>query len=109
MNIAHRDIKLENILLDNKMTTENLEPLVKIADFGLSTYLDPMSKGLTQWCGTDPYLAPEMLRLWVNPSSLDAKYKSRECYYDVKVDIWALGVLTFEMLSGGFLPYMHRN
>jgi serine/threonine protein kinase len=64
MNIVHRDIKGENILLDKSMTKDNTEPLVKIADFGLSCYLDPESKGLDAFCGTDPYLAPEILKMW---------------------------------------------
>ena len=83
MNIVHRDIKLENLLLDKKMTAENSEdPVVKIADFGLSSYLDPTSKGLWNFCGTDPYLAPEILKLWSNPSGLPAELRSRDQYYN---------------------------
>ena len=74
--IIHRDIKGENILLDKKMTEDNLEVVAKIADFGLSCYCDPTSKGISLYCGTDLYMAPEMLKLKANPSTLPERYKS---------------------------------
>jgi len=73
--IIHRDIKPENILLD-----ENGR--VKICDFGWSNYED---KKRTTYCGTPEYLAPEMLR---------------KEGHDTTVDIWDLGVLMFELLTG---------
>lgn len=50
MNIAHRDIKLENIILD-----EDLNP--KIIDFGFSTCIQP-DKKIKIFCGTPSYMAP---------------------------------------------------
>ena len=76
MNIVHRDIKLENVLLENKMTRDNLYPVVKIADFGLSSYLDPRLQGLNRFCGTPGYMAPEVLKHPKNPSTLDTRYRS---------------------------------
>ena len=64
MNIVHRDIKSENILLSKKLTKDDNDPIVKIADFGLSSYLNPASKGLNIFCGTDLYLAPEIIQIW---------------------------------------------
>lgn len=78
-NIVHRDIKLENILLDNKMN-------VKMIDFGFSIII-PAYKKLNIFCGTPSYMAPEII--------------SRN-YSGQSADIWALGVLLFVMLNGKF-------
>lgn len=75
--IIHRDIKPENILLD-----ENLR--VKLADFGWSNYANA-NELRTTYCGTPEYLAPEMIR---------------KEGHDTSIDIWDLGVLLFELLSG---------
>ena len=91
--------------MDKKLTYRNPDVVVKIADFGLATYMDPTSKGLNEFCGTDLFMAPEILKIWANPSKLPNSYKSKLQRYNQKVDVWALGVVTFEMLSGGSLPF----
>ena len=73
--VIHRDIKPENLLLD-------AEDNLKIADFGWSTIAKHKRK---TFCGTLDYLAPEMLSDGV---------------YDNRVDVWALGVLCYECLTG---------
>ena len=76
--IIHRDIKPENVLL-----TENL--VAKLTDFGWSNYIQEDEKRTTV-CGTPIYLAPEIIK---------------EQGHDEKVDIWCLGVLLFELSTGG--------
>jgi len=74
--VIHRDIKPENLLLDMKGE-------LKIADFGWSVHA-PSSRRATM-CGTLDYLPPEM----IEGNS-----------HDEKVDLWSLGVLTYEFLVG---------
>ena len=81
-NIAHRDIKPENILLHSK-DPEKLD--LKITDFGFSKCYDPNEGGLTETLGSPLYMAPEIIK---------------KLTYDCSVDIWALGVMTYIMLSG---------
>ena len=53
-NIAYRDLKPENILID-------VDGHIKIADFGLSTYIKKLEKSYS-FCGSPEYMCPEMLR-----------------------------------------------
>ena len=54
-NIIHRDLKLENIMID-------LEGYIKIIDYGLAKKLDETdAEDATTYCGTPEYLAPEMV------------------------------------------------
>lgn len=80
--ITHRDIKLENLLLDENKN-------IKIIDFGFSTCI-PNDKRIKIFCGTPSYMGPEI----VNKTE----------YCGPPADIWALGVLLFTILSGCF-PY----
>ena len=75
--IVHRDIKPENVVLDNNM-------VAKLTDFGWSNYLQGDFKRTTV-CGTPVYLAPEIIN---------------NTGHDEKVDIWCIGVLMFELLTG---------
>lgn len=79
-NIVHRDIKLENILLD-----ENLK--IKVIDFGFSIS-SPSSKKLNIFCGTPSYMAPEIV--------------NKMMYNGHATDVWALGILLFVLLHGNF-------
>jgi len=54
-NVIHRDLKLENILLNRK-------GLVKICDFGVSKLLEDPEDKTTECCGTPAYMAPEVIR-----------------------------------------------
>ena len=75
-NIIHRDIKPENILIDN-------EDNALLSDYGIATHCKEGEKRNT-YCGTDEYLAPEVIR---------------GQKYDEKIDIWAIGILIYECAS----------
>lgn len=80
---VHRDLKLENILLDKN---EN----VKLVDFGFTREYEGRTNYLQTFCGTICYAAPEMLR--------------GEKYAGEKVDVWSLGVILYALLCGE-LPF----
>ena len=93
--VVHRDLKLDNILLHGKVTDGE----VKIADFGLSALVKVGSagydrsesskrkeyKGLKEMWGTATYFAPELIQ---------------GGGYGPQADVWSLGCILFEMLSG---------
>lgn len=80
---VHRDLKLENILLDKH---EN----VKLCDFGFTREYEGKASYLQTFCGTICYSAPEMLK--------------GEKYAGEKVDVWSLGIILYALLAGE-LPY----
>lgn len=85
-NIAHRDIKCDNILL-----TGNQQ--VKLADFGFATWCldaDGRHRQSTNYCRTDPYASPELL--------------AYTPYYPKLADMWACGVVLYLILTG-FFPF----
>ncbi len=83
--IVHRDLKLENILLDT-------DGFIKIIDYGLAKMLDDKQQANT-FCGTPEYLAPEIIA---------------ETGHDKSVDWWALGIIMYEMLIG-LTPFFNKN
>lgn len=84
MGIIHRDIKTENILID---TREN----IRIIDFGLACSATSR-KPVTDFLGTPPYMAPEVLRNKGRPIH-------RRRHYGKAVDWWGLGCILFELQS----------
>ncbi|CAM9437044.1 unnamed protein product, partial [Phaeothamnion confervicola] len=76
--VIYRDLKPENVLLD-------AQGHVKLADLGLAKILPRENGRTTSFCGTEAYLAPEMiLRL----------------PYNVSVDYWQFGCFLFELYAG---------
>ena len=83
MSCVHRDLKLENILLDKN---EN----VKLCDFGFTREYEGKMSYLQTFCGTVCYSAPEMIK--------------GEKYAGEKVDAWSLGIILYALLTGE-LPF----
>ena len=106
-DILHRDIKLENILLNyppniKEENRDYTQAEVKIIDFGLSTQLnhyrskDGDKKTLAQsTVGTPMNMDPIILNKYDKYGGIK-KYQ----LYDEKCDIWSLGAITYEMLTG---------
>ena len=84
--IVHRDIKLENILID-------MNNNIKICDFGIGIILSSENQDLHSQCGTPMYIAPEII--------LSTKEKG---YKGFPVDIWSAGIALYIMVSGK-LPF----
>ena len=85
-NIIHRDIKLDNILID-------LDNKIKICDFGVSKRINNNDK-IYEQCGTPTYIAPEILK--------------GKGYVGYGVDVWSSGVVLYAMLSGT-VPFKGNN
>ena len=97
-NIIHRDLKLENIMVnfDNQYDQNNLNMMkstIKIIDFGLSQYL-PENKLAYSAAGTLLNADPLILKKFARISDMDKKGYGKE------IDIWSLGTICYEMLTG---------
>lgn len=98
--VIHRDVKPENVLLENpvpnaRASAEDLDrPRVKLTDFGIAKLLD--SEGITstgQVLGSPAHMAPEQIEGRV---------------VDARADVFSLGVLFYECLTGQ-LPFAGKN
>eukprot|EP00826_Nyctotherus_ovalis_P004908 TRINITY_DN1108_c0_g1_i4.p1 TRINITY_DN1108_c0_g1~~TRINITY_DN1108_c0_g1_i4.p1 ORF type:complete len:484 (+),score=164.29 TRINITY_DN1108_c0_g1_i4:98-1549(+) len=83
--VLHRDIKLDNILIDK-------EGRVKVIDFGFS--VDVGSQKLKTHCGTLSYMSPELV--------------AKKEYLGAPADMWALGVVFYAMLFGKY-PFSGKS
>ncbi|XP_040566573.1 serine/threonine-protein kinase unc-51 isoform X2 [Lepeophtheirus salmonis] len=86
-NIVHRDLKPQNILLSNDGKSKTPSPQdirLKIADFGFARFLDDGVMAGTL-CGSPMYMAPEVIM---------------SCKYDSKADLWSIGTIVFQCLTG---------
>jgi MAP/microtubule affinity-regulating kinase len=81
-SIVHRDLKMENIIIDDKNNA-------KLIDFGFS-FLCQSGTKLKTFCGTPSYMAPEIV--------------ARKEYSGFQTDVWGLGILLFVILNAKF-PY----
>ncbi|CAN6200340.1 unnamed protein product [Urochloa humidicola] len=87
--VYHRDLKLENLLLD-------INGNLKISDFGLSAISDQVKNDglLHTTCGTPNYVAPEVI--------------DDKGYDGALADLWSCGVILFVLLAG-YLPFEDDN
>ena len=83
--IVHRDLKPENILLQDENPETPTKPRIKVTDFGFATSIE--NRTLMQViCGSEHYMAPE--------------YQLPRVKMDSKVDVWAIGCITYYIFQG---------
>ncbi|KAM3600589.1 uncharacterized protein V6R79_025501 [Siganus canaliculatus] len=84
--IIHRDLKPQNILLSNPpgRKSHSNNTCIKIADFGFARYLQNNMMAATL-CGSPMYMAPEVIM---------------SQNYDAKADLWSIGTIVFQCLTG---------
>ena len=97
-NILHRDIKLDNILVnfdndEDKRNNNMLKAKVKIIDFGFVRHLAPAQLAYST-LGSPVNMDPGILR------KLNKMDNQNDYGYDQKADIWSLGTICYEMLIG---------
>ena len=85
--LVHRDIKLDNILVQSR---DESSIHVKLTDFDLSKE----SNDLKTWCGTQPFLAPEIYDFLKEPPLRE------KTSYTPAVDVWSLGVVILRHARG---------
>jgi len=88
-NIVHRDLKPENILFNNKDDYSTL----KLIDFGLASNTLNIEEKKKSVVGTPYYMSPEII----------------DGNFDVKTDIWSLGIIIHQMLTGKFPFEPNKN
>lgn len=100
--IVHRDLKLENVLLDERCR-------VKLGDFGFTREYE---KGayMETFCGTTGYAAPEVLqgKRYLGPGKWCSCFAVQPTQWHTEVDIWSMGVILYCLLTGT-LPFDDDN
>ena len=102
LNIIHRDLKLENIMVDfdNEKDKEELNMMkakIKIIDFGFAIMLSSKFSLTNSAVGTFMYMDPKILKEFNNQVLVD---KSRG--YGKEVDIWSLGCICYQLFRGKY-------
>jgi hypothetical protein len=100
--IIHRDIKLDNILLsyeneNDKKNFDLMKSSIKIIDFGVATKLGPDGKAYYA-IGTPYNMSPLILKKYANAGGAE-----KLMGYDDKADIWSLGTIFYQLLTGNYL------
>jgi len=99
-NIVHRDLKLENVLMDERCR-------VKLGDFGFTREFE-RGAFMETFCGTTGYAAPEMLqgKKYQGPGVFRGVFQDfmPKTFGVIEVDVWSLGIILYTLLTGT-LPF----
>ena len=83
IGICHRDIKLENVMVEREPNSKAIK--VKLLDFGFATFFETDKTTVKYVIGTPEYMAPEVI--------------DKQLIHGPKADIWSLSVMTYLLLA----------
>jgi len=88
LNVIHRDLKPDNLLLTAR---DPGSAILKIADFGLARELEDDQDTAKTICGSKLFMAPELVHAWKSGENIN---------YSYKVDLYSVGVILYNMIKG---------
>ena len=108
LNIIHRDLKLENIMLNfdsekDKQELNMMKAQIKIIDFGCAIILPYQGALGFTVVGSRPYMDPLILEEYYNQAKADKRIG-----YGPEVDIWSLGCVCYHLYMGK-IPFQGKN
>ena len=104
-NIIHRNLKLENIMVNffsdkDKQDLEMMKSQIKLIGFGLSIQLQPFNNLTTSIVGTPIYMEPVLLEQLLDIQNPQVNSSQNSISYGKEVDIWSLGCICYELYFG---------
>ena len=104
-NIIHRNLKLENIMVNffsdkDKQDLKMMKSQIKLIGFGLSIQLQPFNNLTTSIVGTPIYMDPVLLEQLLDKKNPQANSNQNSISYGKEVDIWSLGCICYELYFG---------
>lgn len=106
--IFHRDIRTQNILIQNKIESSPVGALGKLSNFGLSKELQPGCnlQSISQELIPTGYIAPELFEYYKSDPKI--KNKRQKCI-DSSADVFSMGIVMFEALTVGIHPFSDKK
>lgn len=100
LGYVHRDIKPANVLIEEERLNE-LKMDIKLTDFGFAGQSTDTRVSMKQNIGTPDYMAPELF----HSQHIDQQGNK----VGKNVDVWAIGVMTFQLLSMNQMPFKRSD
>ena len=104
-NIIHRDLKLENIMVNfdsdnDKQDLNMMKSKIKLIDFGISKQLASSDGLASSIVGTATYMDPNILDIYLKTQNNTGNINYKSITYGKEVDIWSLGCICYLLLTG---------
>jgi serine/threonine protein kinase len=106
-DVAHRDIKLANVMYDSRQQS------VKWIDLGLSCVDDQSQTSSLKGCGrsivgTMSTMAPEVMLMKIMPATQQVLEVLQSLHTWIRADIWSFGCMINEIVTGAYAPFQEE-